>query len=158
MKHIIIEHSSSLTEDELAAAERQLGVNLPDDYRSFMLRYNGGQPEPDGFDVIWRDDRECGQDWRTSTLSWFLSLDERRGYNLLKYNQPGFAGRIPRGTIAIAVDAGGNLILLALEGPYAGRILFWVREYEVEEGEEPGYDNVGIIADNFDQFLNEKLR
>jgi hypothetical protein len=61
-------------------------------------------------------------------------------------------------TLAIASDAGGNVLLLALSGPFVGKVLFWCKDHEVEEGCVPGYENVGVVADSFDDFLNNKLR
>ena len=34
---------------QLAAFERYIGYRLPRAYRTFLLRYNGGYPEPDAF-------------------------------------------------------------------------------------------------------------
>jgi len=48
--------------------------------------------------------------------------------------------------------------LLGVSGEYKDKILFWVKDDEVEEGEVPGYDNVGFLADSFDEFINSKLR
>ena len=36
----------AVTAEALAAFETQYGVSLPDDYRGFLLRQNGGRPEP----------------------------------------------------------------------------------------------------------------
>ena len=91
-------------------------------------------------------------------LSWFLSIYDGDATNLLEYNTESFSGRIPKGTIAIAHDCGGNLILLGVAGEYVGKVLFWVKDYEVEQGEVPGFENVGFLANSFDEFINEKLR
>src|SRR5438552_770302 len=40
---------------QLAAFERRIGYCLPRAYRDFLLRYNGGRPEPDAF--LLRTDR-----------------------------------------------------------------------------------------------------
>ena len=42
---------------QLAALEKHIGHRLPPEYRKFLLRYNGGHPEPDAF-VIRRGRRE----------------------------------------------------------------------------------------------------
>ena len=47
---------------------------------------------------------------------------------------------------------------MGVAGEYKDKVLFWVKDYEVEEGEVPGFDNVGFLADSFDEFINEKLR
>ncbi len=147
-----------LSEQELAAAERQLGVRFPEDYRSFMLCHNGGRPKPDSFAIAWAEGQAAGEDWKTSCFGWFYFLWERDVANLLESNLVSFRGRLPPDTIAIGHDAGGNQILLALAGPYQGKVLFWCRDYEDQEAKAPGYDNVGVIADSFDDFLANKLR
>ena len=139
-------------------AEKSLGVKFPDQYIQFLLKYNGGRPEPAGFDIEWRTNQPMSEDWRTSMLSWFLSIYNGDETNLLEYNKISFSGRIPKETIAIADDCGGNLILLGVSGEYKDKILFWVKDDEVEEGGVPGFENVGFLANSFDEFLNEKRR
>ena len=158
MLKCIEEPLEQLNHQKIADAERTLNVKFPDDYIRFLLQYNGGRPEPEGFDIHWRSDQPVGEDWRTSMVSWFLSIYDGKATNLLTYNQVDFKDRIPKNTIAIAHDPGGNLILLGIMGQYAGKVLFWVKDYEVEEGEVLGYDNVGFLADSFDEFINSKLR
>lgn len=155
----ILSPMGTLSESQLAAAERELGLSFPADYRAFMQAYNGGSPDPDGFDIFWPADREAelAQDWRTSSISYFLSIYDGRHINFLEYNKVTFAGRIPKETFAIARDPGGNLILLATAGPHAGNVLFWVKDHESQEG-PPGYANVALIADSFEQLLTQKLR
>lgn len=155
----ITENEGPLSTEELDSVEKQLGVRFPDDYRSFMLKYNGGRTEPDGFAISWSDGQNAGDDWKTSTLSWlffvFEDLDEDE--NLLTMNLETFSGRIPEDTVAVGRDAGGNLILLVVTGENLGSVLFWVKAYEAGNGRTPGYDNVGIVADSFEEFLGNKL-
>ena len=154
----IEEPMEALSLQAIQDAEKALGVKFSNEYIQFLLKYNGGRPEPDGFDIEWQTHQEIGQHWGTSMLSWFLSIYDGKSTNLLRYNQVTFRGRIPKETIAIAHDCGGNLILLGVTGEYKDKVLFWVKDYEVEEGEVPGFDNVGFLADSFDEFINEKLR
>ena len=147
-----------LNPQKIASIEKKFGIKLPHDYRVFLLKNNGGWPEPEGFDISWREDQECGKHWRTSSVSRFLSIDAGQNADFLKYNLTTFKGRVPKDTIAIAHDPGGNLILLGVAGEYVGNILFWVKDYECEEGEVPGYDNVGLLADSLVEFINKKLR
>lgn len=48
--------------------------------------------------------------------------------------------------------------LLALAGIHAGKVLFWVREYEAEEGARPDYGNIGVLAGDFGAFIEYGLR
>jgi hypothetical protein len=155
---------------DIERAEKRMNIVLPLAYKNFLLKYNGGRPEPAGFDIIWSEDRitseirrECSEDWRSSKVDWFLAIHEGEYSNFIEYNLVDFKGRIPKETIAIAHDPGGNLILLGIAGEQTGRVLFWVKDYENWEGDDsveniPWYDNIGLIANSFDEFINEKLR
>lgn len=156
----ITDNEGPLAPSKLEAVEKQLGVRFPGDYKTYMLQYNGGRTEPDGFSITWSEDQEAGEDWKTSVLSWlfFVLDDPDEDENLLTMNCETFSGRIPPDTIAIGCDAGGNLLLLALEGPYKGMVLFWVKDCEASDGARPGYENIGVVADSFEDFLAKSLR
>ena len=157
MKSKLVRPAKPPTELELSSIESDLGVSLPVDYRRFMLTYNGGRPVPCTFDILWLENYPLGDIWKTSEVSRFLSIYNEDKANFVKYNKINFSGRIPKETIAIAYDPGGNLILAGITGEHAGKILFWVKDYEVEEDRIPNFDNVGFIANNFDEFLHSKL-
>jgi hypothetical protein len=53
----ITEPGPSLTDSDIHALERKVGATLPEDYRAFLLRWNGGVPEPGHFPIE-GDDRE----------------------------------------------------------------------------------------------------
>ncbi len=40
-----------LTERDLADLESELGFKLPQAYRAFLMKYNGGRPEPEAFPI-----------------------------------------------------------------------------------------------------------
>lgn len=153
----IDEGKGPIPESAIAAVEQALGINFPPDYRGFLAQFNGGRPEPDGFRIEWDAGQECAEDWRTSAMSWFYSIGEQRTGNLLRMNKITFEGRLPAGTLTIASDAGGNQILLAVGGPQAGKVLFWVKDHEATDGAPPGYGNVGVVADGFSDFLAQRL-
>lgn len=157
MIHEVLFSTGPLAPDRLQAAEHALGIRMPEDYRRFMLQFNGGRPKPRGFDIAWEEGRLGAEDWRTSSLSILYPVEDSADENLVSMNRVTFEGRIPKGTLAIASDAGGNVLLLALNGPYAGKVLFWVKDHEVEEGAVPGYDNVGLVADSFQDLLDHRL-
>lgn len=153
----LIKPEAPVTEAQVDRTEGLLGVTLPASYRRFLLSSNGGRPEPDGIDIDWSPDQtQCGH-WRTSLVSRFLAIHDGEKASLIEYNLETFKGRIPADAIAIAYDAGGNLILLGVGEHNNGKVFFWVKDHEVEEGETPGYDNVGFLADSLSEFL-DKLR
>ena len=155
---VFLDTKAPVSDGEIDAVESRLGVKLPPDYRKHLLAHNGGRPEPDGFDITWDHDCPAAEDWRTSCMGWFLAVGDMKHSNLYEYNAITFKGRIPADTLAIAHDAGGNLILLALAGIHAGKVLFWVKDYEVEDGEVPSYDNIGLLAENLRGFIDYGLR
>jgi hypothetical protein len=154
----LIKPVGNLSEELLSKVENELGIRFPSDYRNFLLEHNGGRPSPAVFDIVWQSSQACGEDWKTSEVSRFFAIHDGDKANFLEMNKVDFRGRLPSETIAIAQDPGGNVILLAVKGPMANRVLFWVKDYEVEQGQRPGYENVGFVADSFDDFLNTKLR
>lgn len=153
----IEEGNGPIAESVIAAAEQELGVAFPADYRAFLAQYNGGRPEPDGFRIEWEPGQVCGEDWRTSAMSWFYAIWEQRIGNLVRMNKITFEGRLPPQTVTIGSDAGGNQILLALGGPHAGKVLLWVKDHEAADSAAPGYENVGVIADSFADFIVQRL-
>jgi len=153
----IKEAPAPASEAQIYGAEQALGIAFPPDYRAFLARFNGGRPEPDGFKIQWLPAQACGEDWRASGVSWFYGVRDEHTGSLVRLNKSTFEGRLPAGTLTVASDAGGNQILLALSGINAGKVLFWVKDHEVEDGDTPGYDNVGVIADNFTDFLLHRL-
>lgn len=159
MNVVISEGEGPLASEGLEAAEQALGVSLPDDYRAFLLKYNGGQVEPDGFAITWRPGQREAMVGAASMVSWLFAVYDGRHENLLRMNQVTFKGRLPPGTIAIGRDPGSNLLLLRTTGPRYGEVLYWLMETEArtEDGEPPSEDNVGFVADSFDDFLQNRL-
>lgn len=154
----LIKPVGNLSEENLRKVENEFGVEFPADYRRFLLQFNGGRPSPAAFDIAWRNEQACGDDWKTSEVSRFLAIHDGDKANFVQINRVDFRGRLPADTVAIAQDPGGNVILLAVKGPMAPRVLFWVKDHEVGEGRKSSYENVGIVADSFEDLLNDKLR
>ena len=150
----LINPQAPTNNNQINQVEGQLNVKLPVVYREFLLHSNGGRPEPDKIEITWSPSQNRCDHRRTSLVSRFLSIHDGGKASFIEYNRDTFAGRIPADTVAIAYDAGGNLILLGVGDDNNGKIYFWVKDYEVEEGETPGYDNIGFIANSLPEFLD----
>ena len=138
--------------EQITAFEAELGHPLPDDYRAFLQQVNGGIPTPGTFAIRWAGQPFAVQ-YDRSEAGFIYGLagpDEELG---LIWNHGSNEGRIPRTTLAVGEDGGGNLVLLGVAGGEAGRVFYWAREFEGPEGEEPTFDNVGYVADSFSAFL-----
>lgn len=137
-----------LTEQDLDRTERRIRKSIPVEYRTFLLKYNGGHPDPSGFAMRSRDNRtEAG------SVKRFLGIDSPERTLNLDYAIETFGERMPTFLFPIARDPGGNVIAIATEGASKGNVYFWDHEYESEDGRPPASDNLYLIARTFDDFL-----
>ncbi len=120
-------------------------IIIPDDYKFFLIQYNGGRPENNC--INFKDSNIC------TMLQTIFGFTKERYGSFTRY-QGVYAGRIPSNTIAIADDAGGNLIIMSVSGPDYGKIYFWDHEMEAYEDEEPDYSNLTLVADSFQEFID----
>ena len=119
-------------EHDVMHFEMGLAAVLPDDYRAFLLRFNGGSPEPSGF----RGGAEV--------LSGFFGFCQKHHCLLCNY----YVHRqiLPQGVIPIGDDPAGNLICLSVSKQTIGRVYFW--DHEV--GDASGLSD---LAESFTAFL-----
>ncbi len=128
---------------DIERLEKLVGLQLPRDYRDFLLRHNGGYPEPDGFQFKNSPDG--------SSVDRFLGLDVGEHSNIEKYLVT-YRDRVPEGFFPIAHDPGGNLVLIGVKGKYTGKVFFWDHEDEAD-GYPPDMSNMHLVADSFSEFL-----
>jgi cell wall assembly regulator SMI1 len=131
-----------LTEERLQRLEKKLKARLPDDYRTFLLRYNGGRPALSRFTF------ETHGEKQESVLEWFFAVHD------LPYEEPDDwdmdGGELPpyfgqqleavwadfrrekpkAGVLPIARDPGGNLIGIGYAAKRAGAV--WWYDHETE--------------------------
>jgi hypothetical protein len=133
---------------QLEAFEAEIGTTLPDDYRRFLLRSNGGS----------LGDKYCFENdeayVRASAVGGFqepYSLRAARGC------YQGHPVRIPRALVWIMEDPGGNAVCLGLTGKHRGRVYFWVHDEEPDpdewDGEVETAGNIRLLADSFTEFV-----
>jgi hypothetical protein len=137
--------SSAADEARVVALEGRLGHHLPADYREFLLRHNGGRPDPAVFRFAVRSGRDTD-----STVDWFLALYDGEHSNL-ETVIGWLTDRTPPQLLPIAIDPFGNFVLLGLSGDSRGKVYFW--DHEREPDSQPDWSNIARIADSFDDFL-----
>ncbi|SUD91844.1 MULTISPECIES: SMI1/KNR4 family protein [Psychrobacter] len=135
-----------LTNSEIEAFEKQYSINLPQEFRSFLMKYNGGKVYPETF--VFHDKTDA------SSISYFLGIGLKEYYYNLSYTFDMFRDRVPNNLFPIARDPGGNLILVGLSGKELGKIYFWDHEFEAD-GNKPDMSNVHYLSSSLDTFLNE---
>lgn len=130
---------------ELRDVEAKVRGYLPEDYVQFLLRENGGRPEPSVFGF-----QEHGEP-SDSSVAWLFGLCDDPDYSL-EANLEEYEGRIPGGLCPIACDPFGNLLLLCLKEDDYGAIWFW--NHELEEAPPPT-SNMSRVSDSFSRFIAE---
>ena len=78
--------------------EQQIGTQLPSDYREFLMKYNGGRPDPSGFSFTTRQGLR-----EDSSVHYFFGIHTGRICNLERKLE--LRGeRIPTEFVPIATD------------------------------------------------------
>jgi hypothetical protein len=154
-----------LEQADLDNLERILNEDLPLAYKRFLLKSNGGTPDPPYF--------------RTSVLAEFFSVNATdETYDLVE-NYRFLRETLPEELVPIARDGLGDVVCLAVKGENRGKVYFWDHEggtprvdirakypeigwKPYEDGEPrppvkddwPGHPDLTLIADSFDEFLD----
>lgn len=122
------------TEFDVGTFETRIRAKLPDDYRAFLLRHNGGYPERAGF--------RGGDD----SVEFFFGLWQKHAD--LNYETLARRNFIPAEMVPIASDAFGNCVLLEVRGSNRGRIWFWDHEMSSDPAK-----SVSLLASSFTEFI-----
>src|ERR1700722_16886405 len=135
------------TDTDISAFESLIHGTLPEDYKAFLKKENGGRPKPNQFRFLTTDGHA-----ENSTIHYLFALYERR-VGSIKKSFESYKERIPSGYLPIGIDPFGNLIMLRIIGQDFGKVYFWDHE---KEGEIPTIKNIFPIANSFSDFV-EKL-
>ena len=128
---------------EIEGLEQRLGIKLPDDYKQFILKTNGGVPAPNGFVVP-----ERGQ--ALVDILYGIRTERIGGDLEFEQEQAALWEPLPEGFVAIAHDPGGSSILLATIGKHAGKVFYWDRNGLWVRDDR---SNTFLIAQNFSDFI-----
>jgi hypothetical protein len=146
MKPKYVTCARQLTEVDITALEREIRVNLPHEYKNFLLECNNGSPEPYGVPI-----ENCPQCGQFVWLHLFFGIDSLHETYDIAYIYHIVKDRIPSDCIPIATDPGGNLICLSVSGTNVGYVWFWDHNFETPEAD---YSNCYKIANSFNEFIN----
>ncbi|GAA0135331.1 SMI1/KNR4 family protein [Paenibacillus sp. YSY-4.3] len=134
---------------DIEALEGKYNIELPEDYKTFLLEYNGGKPVIRRFSTL--DDKQ------TSSLMLLFPLSESNEPNLegnyMEFNESKI---IPSNLLPIGDDPIENKICISLSGNDRGYIYYWSLDMEDidEEDNLPSYKNMSLIAKSFTEFTN----
>ncbi|MDA7026852.1 SMI1/KNR4 family protein [Bacillus sp. CLL-7-23] len=128
--------------ENIKTFEDDYNVTLPEEYKNFLLEYNGGDVNPNVFKIS----DEQGE----SALNTLYGLNISAEYDELSSVFDSLEGELPQELLSIGDDSGGNQICIGISGNYFGKIYIWM--HDIEEGEY--MDNVFFLANNFNEFLD----
>jgi len=131
-----------LRENDLDDFEKDANIILLAEYRSFLLRHNGGLPSPDVIDVK-------GAPGSPTDVQVFFGIGRPVESSDLQWNRRTFVERLPSKWLPIARDSGGNLFCLSVSGPDAGSAMYVDLDQAL-----PGFY---FVPRSVDEFL-DKLR
>jgi len=161
-----------MTEAEISAFEEQISARLPKAYRRFLATYGASTLNGESADnpyIMFRTLTPLPPHISKSGKALFDAFygreeDERDAYSLVVRRRY-FLGRMPESIIPIGDDGGAGQICLGIKGAQAGKIFYWDQQNEpldeaayLEDYEEPRppeamFQNVYMIAESFEDFL-----
>ena len=86
-------------------------------------------------------------------IDWFYGLNVI-SYRELEKSRTAYHNRIPPELLAFGYSPGGDNFCIAIAGKNLGKIYYWDHDYEVEEDEIPGYQNITLLCDSFTEFID----
>lgn len=137
----------SINQEEVLNFESEIGFVLPDDYREFLIKYNGGIPEIK-YSTFTID--ELKEDIGLQVL-YGLNLEEN--LDLREWHEE-YGDDLLDDCLIIGHGLGFGFIVL-VNSPEASGIYFWDNAFELENSSED--ENIYKISDTFREFI-EKIK
>ena len=142
----------ALKNEDILGIESYLNVKVPQDYKAFLLRFNGGIPEESCIDFNGEKLNIPGED-----IKFFFNIG-KKVTNTLKHKMDSIGDNLPAKIIYIANTHGGNFFLLSLRDDSYGSVYYKDHEYEDTLDFDPLNnlfpESIVKVADNFDEFLS----
>jgi SMI1 / KNR4 family (SUKH-1) len=136
--------SPAISDDNVAAFERDQGFTFPADYREFLLSYNGGRPRPSWFRMSGRDPADLHVALFCH-LYFDPNLPQPRCAHTLQFAARPPADHFPIGQSGSADD---SLLLIKFAGQQTGAIFLWPDK--ARGGDRPAPI---LAAASFDAFM-----
>jgi len=133
-----------LQRGDIESVETILQVAFPASYKSFLLKYNGGVPDPNSYYI---PELEGGQ-W--DSIDFFYTLrSTAKGGSVLRTTLS-ISDRLPADCIVIAAASGGDIVL-GVVGPREGRVWYW--DWYASKLDDPE-TRIYPIAASFNEFID----
>ncbi|MBA2937051.1 SMI1/KNR4 family protein [Paenibacillus sp. CGMCC 1.16610] len=133
--------------EKIKYVERRYEVNFPEDYREFLLQFNGGKPSKRRF---------ASKDGKIiSSLMLLFPLMEKEGKSVVEhYLMFTKSGRLPVNIVPIGEDPLRNLICISVGSSDTGSVYYWnLNENEIG----PSYKYLYLLSESFSEFIKGLL-
>ncbi|WP_392551925.1 SMI1/KNR4 family protein [Orbus wheelerorum] len=132
-----------LTVAQIEYIEHNLNINLPKDYKQFLIDFNGGLPQSNYLTLMLNNLNE------TLTLGVLLGINDNPNYNLISWNIE-YKSDMPMSAIIIGTDYNSGLYIMITDKEQAG-IYYWDNSYNLESSDDN--ENVYFITSTFTEFM-----
>jgi hypothetical protein len=144
--------------DAVQRFEHQLGHDLPEDYRRFLLEVNGGRTARSHRVFVMQ--RRAGRQRDETVLNSLFSLDDPDDSRDLATAQKHYNpdAKLPDGLLEIGYDGMGGRIVLSLLAPHRGEVWYLDTEDARPTGSNPRVEwfdrrDVWKLAASFTEFM-----
>ncbi len=122
--------------------EKKLNINLPDDYKSFLIKENG----MDIYDACF-----CVQDLEQEfSMGNLFGIDIEEGLADIEKVYQEYGEDLPEDSLFIGTDAGNRFIILVMEQENRG-IWLYDDSYSIEQSSDD--ENTYFICETFTEFM-----
>ena len=142
----VIESELPTNIEEIKKFEELIQAKLPEDYKQFLLKHNGGHPIRDAFKLIPTINEKNAE----VGISRFYALYDGDVSNITTKFQ-GTRGQIPDKLLPIAYGDLGK-ICLGIKGEYYNKLYYWTTNYSFWAVDD--YNYLYLIANSFTDFIN----
>ena len=139
---IIAEHQPASAE-QIAAFEQKYRLTLAPDYREFLLRHNGGCPQPD---ACWIPDQE-----EFVLVSALYGLGRPEELDLAFWHAE-FGDEMPADFVILGEDPGGAMFIFGPGEENTG-VFFWDHQHNFADSSEDA-GNTYFLAETFTAWLD----
>jgi len=128
--------------EEVSKLEKKFKIKLPEDYKNFLIQYNGGNVD-DGYLYVKELDEYM-------LMGYFFGIGIERGFaDIIKINEE-FNDDIPKKSLLIGTDEGEGFLLLVNDGISNG-IWYYDHIYFFEKSTDDL--NTYFICETFSDFI-----
>lgn len=140
-----LESYNSISISDLIEVESKIGYQLPEEYKSFLLKNNGGRPVLDGV----RYENE-----HFDYVAFFYAIRGEMYHDDLARQISEHKDMIPGGYLPIGESPGGDVFCISLKEPNKGSIFHWDHEEANYDG-QPWEYNMTNLSPSLTAFLEE---